>query len=172
MKKLTTFLLVLSFAKQLLSQTCFEYSAIACVPRETAINTKAYSQTHGKVYHNGNSIQPITLFGPVFMPTDNGSSTDGDLLLSFTYRDPDGTGIQSRAAMALKSVNKKTGSVEQLDGLDSNSGSIPGVNTISGIITHQLDFNKFYYFVQIEIQRTTVNFIPEVYGYSICWYVR
>ena len=165
MKKLTIFLLVLSFAKPLLSQTCFEYSAIVCVPRETAINTKAYSQTHGKVYHNGNSIQPITLFGPVFMPTNS----DGEaLIFNFTYRDPDGAGIQSRAAIALKCVNKITGAVEQLQGLDSNDPrngwGVFGVNTISVEITHKLDFNKFYYFVQIEIQRKSVNFLPDFFA--------
>ncbi len=169
MKK--TYFIVLIFlltGGRVISQVCYDYSAVNCNPSNKSIEEKSFKQTHGKIYHAETSIKTITFFGPIQHP---GNSGYPNTVLNLLYRDPDGNGIKSKIMIALKRVHKSTGQVEELESFNSNNSDygLPGdIKKGSVQILEKVDLAKYYYYVQITMQRSTNTLTPEVFGYSLC----
>ncbi len=156
------------------SQGCFEYSGTVCVPSDVSITEKSYKQTHGKVYHSGNSTKSITLFGPVL---NNVSIVNRkDWLFKMHFNDGDRFSQSATVSIVLKAVNKENGDISQIATLSSNSPNAPNTEYEGGSVqnmavrikNYTLDFNTYYYYTQITISRTTSIINATFWGYSLC----
>jgi hypothetical protein len=147
-------------------------SAITCTPMSTTSTVPPWSQTHGKVYHRGTAVEPITLFCPVhfeFMTVYTGQVFGGfykPTLLTIKYIDPDASGSQAQVEASLKWVDS-AGGVHVVGSLDSNlQGAGNGVKTMSlDVDAHE--FNATQYYVQLSIKRSNTGLIPAVYGFDL-----
>jgi hypothetical protein len=148
-------------------------SAIACVPMSSATWPVPWTQTHGKVIHNGTTTQDVVLFCPVAIDTiaiPSGGPVGGSqpmTVMTVKYVDPDGTGSQANVLAELKYADAAGNMVElAVASSSAQSSNATGISTMDANIS-QTPVNGGHLFVQLTIHRTTSSLVPAVYGYSL-----
>jgi hypothetical protein len=144
------------------STVVWSCSAMAAQPAGIPIRTNLHVSSHGTVRFRDGRTGTIALICPI---TDD---LDGVRLrsLRLTYRDGDGRQGPSAVSASLRRVRRSDGHIATLPngGVSSNHVSAPNSGP-SGWVTHQsgspgntldhvLDLENFYYYVQINLQRS------------------
>lgn len=148
-------------------------SAIACVPMSSATWPVPWTQTHGKVVHNGTTTQDVVLFCPVAIDTiaiptpGPGYSVAPLTVMTVKYVDPDGAGTQANVLAELKYADAAGNMVElAVASSSAQAGGATGIATMDANIS-QAQINGGQLFVQLTIHRTTSTLAPAVYGYEL-----
>lgn len=125
--------------------------ASSCSPGDPAIQNNRYTVSGGAVGNNGSNTELITLYCPIsnpylFLP-DN-------WLVGLTYTDT--TGLNDSMTFvkaALIKMDRATGNITQLGEVTSESSGGSQHSFTSPNIAHTFDFDSYYYYVRIDIDR-------------------
>lgn len=167
-KRFATFALILAAS----STPSFAYAAPAwasvgagCVPTGQTTKSDARFNTAGRTVFDAGKTGEIILTCPITAPI--GPAGEGTVL-QIAYRDPDGVNNGARIVAALRRMNKVTGAVATFAQFDSNSSVqttyggggalVPGS---CGFVS-PFDHNNFYYYVQINMTRTSTSLPVEL----------
>lgn len=126
-----------------------------CVPAGQTTQSNIHFNTAGRTVFSAGKIGEIILTCAVSaqLGTPNG--------LSLSYIDPDGVNLGARVTATLRRVDRFNGAVSSVKGIDSNLSSRTtfGSSHIkignSGCGEYTFDHNRFYYYVQINMYRTS-----------------
>ena len=143
-------------------------TASACSPDDAAISKYAlfnadFSFNSFRVSDTGKNGAPIPIVVRcnVLNPLDKGNPVWNSMYVG--YQDPDGTGLKYEVFVRLKRLSRTTGGVSTIATFSSDS--INNSARSEGLVTfsHNFDFVKNEYFVEIAIARTDTLANPVVY---------
>lgn len=144
------------------AKVVWSYNAMASVPAGASMNSGLYDSLAGRVIFKKGKTGTIALICPI--SDDLGKVSLRSLRL--TYRDGDGRQGPSVVSASIRRVKKSNGSVATLrngtvssnDSNAVNSGPTGWVTHQSGspgrVLSHVLDLDNYYYYVQINLKRT------------------
>lgn len=131
-----------------------------CVPVDEDIVVNNYDSRGFGVGFKGTATGDIRLVCPVNIRTSGASPTVNELHMS--YKDPDGTGGNSRIRSTLWQVSDGSNAASSLCTADSNSNSPTGNTTWSCLPFAFVPSLSKSYYVEIIIERTTSTLDPEL----------
>jgi hypothetical protein len=126
-----------------------------CVPTGQTTQFDFHFNTAGRAKFNSSKIGEIILTCPI--------TTDIRVAnyFSLSYVDPDGTNTRARVTATLRRVDRFTGAVSSIRGLDSNLSSRTTFGVVStsvgttGCGEYAFDHDRYYYYAQINMTRST-----------------
>jgi hypothetical protein len=136
-------------------------AAKGCVPDEGSAGQ--YSTAGQAVAHLNNSVALIRLICPLNQSIGEASA----LTLVVTYRDSTGTGTSAKVTASVQRISRLTGNGATVAAFTSNSSEATGVVKGSAEFTHTFNFDTSYYFVVLQLDRTVVSEIVQVFGVAI-----
>jgi hypothetical protein len=138
-------------------------TASSCVPDAESIRLDRYTTAGPTVAHRDANVDLIQLMCNISDPPFQG----GDWDLVITYRDSTGTGTGARLIGRLLRVSRLTGVQNAV--VTFNSNNTAATTMVKGSIgfTHTFDFDTYYYYVLLQLDRTTAAEIVQVVGVAI-----
>lgn len=135
----------------------------SCVPGDPAIQGNRYTIVAGSLSHRAGATGLITLYCPI-------SGTWGDrnvpTILHMTYADFDTT-IAHITAQVIR-LRASDGSLSVISPVLSNSSTSTHVGVRVGVsFSHNFDFANSYYYVRVDITRTSAAAFAVLYGVSL-----
>lgn len=138
-----------------------------CVPIGQTTQSNTHFNTAGRTKFSAGKIGEITLTCPISaqLGTPNG--------FSLTYVDPDGVNLGARVTATLRRMDRFSGAVSSVKGIDSNLSSRTTFGSShvnignSGCGEYTFDHNRFYYYVAINMYRTSALQAVEFGGVAI-----
>jgi hypothetical protein len=142
-------------------------AAATCVPGDPAIQANRYFVTAGSVKHREGATGLITVYCPVPATIADGGGSFGDMFMTFTTVGDDASVI----AQLLRIDHSGNFSRVSSDGgtrvlLDFNR-AVAGSHDLEGAFDHNFDFDNFYYYVRIDINRSNSNSTAIFYGVRV-----
>jgi hypothetical protein len=139
-------------------------NASSCMPTSSAIYTSnLYTVSAGAVSFDATHTGQITLYCPV--PVNNDGVSPGQVNL--TYTDPDGTGTTYQVKAQLIALNLSTGALSTASNVaDSNSASST-THVVSGTLSGALNFDTNYYYIRVDIIRSSTASAATFYGANL-----
>jgi hypothetical protein len=139
--------------------------AMACVPNGSTIQYNMVQTSHGHARYTEGKTGALYLICPFTDATRHGTAVSR---IAMTFRN----GGNGRVSAGLRMMDKRSGNVS--DALtvrspcliDSTQLGNP-YNTCQGSGTHRLDFNRYYYYVQLSLVRDRAADDVRVVGVSI-----
>lgn len=160
-------LLLAAYAGSTEANAATYWSAIStgCIPDAASIQANRYASSSDSVIkHRGTNVQRIVLICSV-SPNDQGQAPN---VLTMTYRDSTATGAKAYVRAQLISVSRASGARVVVTTVSSNSSSVSSVSQLtSAPFSHVLDFNTSYYFVKIEMDRSTSSQTVSTVGVAL-----
>jgi len=142
------------------------WSAIAtsCVPDSVAIQGNRYrGLSDNAITMPGNKLDPITLICGV-VPNNTPSPPNR---LSMTYLDSTGLAVSGRVQAQLIRVTRNNGTRYVVATLNSNKFSDTTAVQRNVSFAHILNFNAFYYYVRLDLDRSLASETVRSIGVSL-----
>lgn len=143
-----------------------------CVPTGQTSQLGVHFNTAGRTKFSAGKVGEIILTCPVTGDVMNAN------LLSLSYLDADGMGTAAQIVATLRRMDRSTGSVASIRTLDSNLDSSVSFGEISAKIDsagcghYAFDHNRYYYYVQVNMLRSSlsldVSFGGVAIGSAVC----
>jgi hypothetical protein len=80
--------------------------------------------------------------------------------LSMTFADTSGSTTNSYVQVSLYRMSTSTGSITQIATLTSNDGG----SSNGTPFVHTFDFESYFYYIRVDIHRTSSSYVPILYG--------
>ena len=138
-----------------------EHPANACTPSDTTIRFDRHLLGAASVQHATNNVNAITLLCP--MSRFNSGTTTWNLKMTYV----DSTGKASSAYARAYVYRMAIGSAAPviLGMANSDASALTGLNTISSApIAHTFDFEKYIYWVRVDLVRALTSQTVIVYS--------
>jgi hypothetical protein len=134
----------------------------SCVPGDRAIRGNSYTITGGSLTHRGNATDLITLYCPISGTWGSNIPT----VLRMTYMDSDTT-IAHITAQVIR-LTASDGSLSFISPALSNQSVSTNVGVNVGVsFSHQFDFKNSYYYVRVDITRSSTKGFAKLFGVSL-----
>lgn len=142
--------------------------AMACVPNGATTRNNLVQTSHGHARYTDGKTGDLYLICPFTNAQLHGTTVRS---IELTYRN---NSNRSKVSATLRMMDKRTGDVS--DALSVSTGAClldslqlgnPYVTCQGGSGGHVLDFNRFYYYVQLSLQRPQASDDIRVVGASI-----
>lgn len=142
-------------------------AAATCVPGDPAIQANRYFVTAGSVKHREGATGLITVYCPVPATIADGGGSFGDMFMTFTTIGDDASVI---AQLVRIDHSGNFSPVVDSSGarvlLDSNK-AVAGGHDLEGVFNQNFDFDNFYYYVRVDINRSNANSTAIFYGVRV-----
>jgi hypothetical protein len=150
---MTAVLLSLSTSAHADPYSTWSAVATSCTAVDSAIQNNRYTGSLTGVAHAGTNIDVITLICPIhsFRLAPNVGDT-----LQLTFQD-NTTTAGNNVVATLWRTSKTTASSTAIVSLDSDlyDGAGTGVQSRTAAFTHTFDFETYFYFVRVELERSS-----------------
>lgn len=123
--------------------------AATCFPADPAIQGNLYTVVAGSVGNNGSNTSQITLYCPVSWSSPFASGTSWSLDIGF--EDSNGNGVSGVQAELFKMAHSN-GNITSVATASSDGHGL-GLTAWGEPFTHTFDFNNYYYYVKLDIDR-------------------
>jgi hypothetical protein len=147
--------------------TYWSTNAASCSVGDPAIQNNLYTISAGTVKFEPSHTGTITLYCNV--PPNNGGVNPDHIWI--TYKDPDGTTSANHIAASFIKLAKSNGALTSITNasVDSNSSSSTVANHISNstAFSETLDYENYYYYVRVDLIRTSTSQDEILYGVSL-----
>ncbi len=137
-----------------------------CVPIGQITPSGLHINVAGGSKFNTQKIGEITLTCPITAQLGSANT------FAISYMDPDGVNLGARVAASLRQKNRFTGAVSSVSTIDSNLNARTTFGRSSVTLplvgcSFTFDHNRFHYYVQISIRRTSTLQAVEFGGVDI-----
>jgi hypothetical protein len=142
-------------------------AAATCVPGDPAIQANRYFVTAGSVKHRDGATGLITVYCPVPATIADGGGSFGDMFMTFTT-----VGDDASVIAQLLRIDHSGNFSPALDStgarvlLDSHR-AVAGGHDLEGAFNQNFDFDNFYYYVRVDINRSNANSTAIFYGVRV-----
>jgi hypothetical protein len=158
-------LMILIGSAPALAATYWSSIATGCAPDSTSITKNRYRfSSDNAVLHQTGNVDAIALICNI-------SPNPGATLptkLSLTYRDSTGSNAAAQAVAELVRVKRSDGNPTVTAALSSDGFVATALNkATSAPFAHQLNFESFYYFVRLTLDRTTTAQDVKAFGVAL-----
>jgi hypothetical protein len=138
--------------------------ATGCVPTGETIQGDVYANPNDTIVApRGTKLDPIVLICGV-EPNTGAASPN---VLSMTYLDSSGANRKAFVQAQLIRVNRKNGNRSVAANLRSDSSDVTTTQKIHASFSGGLDFERFYYFVRVMIDRSERSQIVRSIGIAL-----
>ncbi len=124
----------------------------ACVPVDDAIQNNRYDVTSGSIVHQSTNIDLIKLSCPI--ERNNSGSNPTKVWLSWSS--PDVADASNFVSADFYRKARSTGTLTLIVTQDSSTYAT-NISEGSAAFTHTLDFNTYYYFMYVDVDRSSTS---------------
>ena len=144
----------------------------SCTPGDPAIQNNRYFITAGSVNYPSTATGLVTLYCPIQPQFLLAACFSGNVplnnLLYLTYTDADGTGTDTSVTAQVIRLSVANGGLSTVtSALSSNSSSVTTPNKVTLSFAGTFDPTNFYYYVRVDLNRSTTSHIATFYGVGL-----
>lgn len=136
-------------------------AAAGCVVTDIAIAADRYVNTAGGIKFKGTSTGQIVATCSV--PENLGTVVG----LGMTYQDPDATQTGASVSAQLRRSTKSTGAITTIATINSNNLTGTALQYRFITLSHSMNSNDFWYYIQLHLNRNTSSLDPSIRGVDL-----